>query len=110
MFKKTLPGAAASLLEFNSAGSVRSRAAEILRRSKNPKIDFIALALHGKKIGFEKVITMIDDMVATLKQEQIDDDNKQGYCATQFDQSDDTKKSLERTISDKEAAIATASD
>ena len=30
------------------------------------RIDFIELALHGKKIGFGKVIKMIDAMVATL--------------------------------------------
>merc|ERR1719326_1823015 len=110
MFKKTLPGAAASLLEFNSAGSVRSRAADFLRGSRNPKIDFIALALRGKKIGFEKVITMIDDMVALLKQEQADDSDKKEYCTVQFDSLDDKKKGLERAVSNAEKAIADAKE
>merc|ERR1711924_165009 len=73
-------------------------------------LDFIALAIRGKKIGFEKVIKMIDDMVVTLKTEQTDDDNKKEYCAAQFDQSDDKKKSLERAISDLDTAIADAKD
>jgi len=73
-------------------------------------LDLISLALHGKKIGFEKVIAMIDEMLATLKKEQVDDDEKKTYCAEQFDVSDDQKKSLERKISDTEAAISVSED
>ena len=54
-----------------------------------PELDFIALAIQGKKIGFEKVIGMIDEMVVTLKTEQNDDEHKKEYCAKQFDLSDD---------------------
>ena len=36
------------------------------------KLDFISLAIQGKKVGFEKVI-QIDEMVVTLKKEQADD-------------------------------------
>merc|ERR1719453_1910404 len=68
-------------------------------------MDFISLALRGKKIGFEKVIKMIDDLIGELKQEQVDDDNKKEYCDAQFDQADDKKKSLEKTIADIETAI-----
>merc|ERR1719197_1256204 len=53
---------------------------------------------------------MIDDMVAQLKKEQVDDDNKKQYCAAQFDESDDKKKSLEKSISDTEAAIASTEE
>merc|ERR1719498_2097233 len=53
---------------------------------------------------------MIDEMVATLKTEQNDDDHKKEYCAAQFDQADDKKKALERSISDLETAIADAKD
>merc|ERR1719183_2116902 len=83
-----------------------------MRASKfdRPHLDFIALAVQGKKIGFEKVIGMIDEMVATLKTEQQDDDHKKEYCAEQFDLSDDKKKSLERSISDLETAISEAKD
>merc|ERR1740121_1337127 len=51
---------------------------------------------------------MIDDMVATLKKEQADDDDKKEYCASQFDLTDDKKKTLEKTISDEAAGEATA--
>jgi len=53
---------------------------------------------------------MIDDMIVTLKNEQRDDDKKKQYCAEQFDQADDKKKELERSISDVETVIANAED
>ena len=31
-----------------------------IRVNKSPRLDFIALAIQGKKIGFEKVIKMTD--------------------------------------------------
>jgi len=75
-----------------------------------PQLDFIALAIQGKKIGFGKVIAMIDEMSATLKKEQLDDDHKKEYCAKQFDLADDKQKSLERSVSDLETAIEDAKE
>jgi len=60
--------------------------------------------------GFEKVIKMIDDMVALLKDEQVADDNKKQYCLTEFDTSDDKKKALERKLSQIKSAIETTQD
>merc|ERR1719195_2240049 len=48
---------------------------------------------------------MIDDMVANLKQEQVDDDSKKEYCEKQLDTSEDKKKQLEISLSDSETAI-----
>merc|ERR1719262_1083850 len=53
---------------------------------------------------------MIDEMVGTLKKEQMDDDHKKEYCATQFDFAEDKKKTLERKISTTETAIANAEE
>jgi DNA repair exonuclease SbcCD ATPase subunit len=117
LFKKTLPGASASFVEIRmSAASVRSRARAILQQasaragSGSSMVAFIEYALSGKKIGFEKVIAMIDEMVATLKKEQEDDDSKKEYCSTELDTSDDKKKSLEKHIADTEASIATTEE
>jgi septal ring factor EnvC (AmiA/AmiB activator) len=110
LFKKTLPSASFMQLTVTSA-TVRANALALIRSAQHSAkfdrhhLDFIALAIQGKKIGFEKVITMIDEMVATLKQEQTDDDNKKEYCGVHFDEADDKKKSLEHTISDLETAI-----
>merc|ERR550532_3631542 len=118
LFKKTLPSASASLLQTSTrAATVRARALAAVKlglgRALLPdrtQLDLISLALHGKKIGFEKVIGMIDEMVATLKKEQVDDDNKKEYCQNQLDASDDKKKSLERSVSDEDKSIAITQD
>jgi chromosome segregation ATPase len=94
----------------NSNRDLRLQALNALGKSKSPQLAFVALALQGKKVGFEKVIKMIDEMVATLKQEQLDDDHKKEYCAAQLDMTDDSKKALERKVADEETAIASTED
>merc|ERR1719440_487952 len=74
------------------------------------KLDFILLALDGKKVGFEKVIKLMDAMVVTLKKEQQDDDHKKEYCNAQLDIADDKKKELERLVADQEKTIAEAEE
>jgi len=113
LFKKALPASSFVQLKVSSATTqVRALAAirSAQRITASPRLDFIALAIQGKKIGFEKVIGMIDEMVATLKTEQQDDDHKKEYCAKQFDLADDKKKGLERSIADLETAIADAKE
>lgn len=117
LFKKTLPGSAASFVQVKvDAASARARALTMIRKAQQmgkpgrQHLDFIALALHGKKVGFEKVIGMIDEMVEVLKKEQADDDSKKAYCATEFDTTEDTKKGLELSIQDSETAIAAAEE
>merc|ERR1719163_697440 len=107
LFKKTLPSASASFVQVAvTANALKARALAMIQAPHSARLDFIALALRGKKIGFEGVIKMIDEMVATLAQEQKDDDDKKDYCAAEFDSSDDKKKALERSIADLETAIA----
>jgi len=112
LFKKALPAASASFVQVQvSSTALRARALAAVRSvPRSSQLDFIALAIQGKKIGFEKVIGMIDEMVVTLKTEQDDDDHKKEYCAKQFDLSDDKKKSLERSVSDLETAISDAKE
>ena len=61
---------------------------------------------RGKKVNFGKVLKMIDEMVKVLTAEQQDDDDKKEYCNTAFDLADDKKKSLERSVSNIEKAMA----
>jgi len=117
-----LPSASASFAQVQvNVMSVRARALEMIRkisrgsRTRNrPGLDFMILALSGRKTmsrgGFEKVVKMCDDMVAELKKEQLDDENKKEYCSVQFDQMDDKKKSLERTIDTAAREISKAKD
>jgi len=110
LFKKTLPGASSFVQMDVSSSTSKARALSTIRAAHSPRLDFIALAIQGKKIGFEKVIKMIDEMSATLKTEQQDDDHKKEYCAAQFDKADDKKKGLERSVSDLETSISDAKD
>merc|ERR1719379_941885 len=110
LFKKALPGASSFVQMTAGSSATRARALAAIRKVHSPQLDFIALAIQGKKIGFGKVIGMIDEMVKTLKTEQNDDDHKKEYCAKQFDLSDDKKKGVERSISDLETVIEDAKD
>merc|ERR1719171_2968782 len=107
LFKKTLPSASLLQLKVTSSALRQRALAKILSlRSARPQLNFIALALNGKKIGFGEIIRMIDEMVATLKKEQADDDAKMEYCKQQLDVTDDKLKELGHTLSDHESQIA----
>jgi len=76
-----------------------------MRPGQHRSLDFVLLALRGRKVGFEKVVKLIDGLVATLNTEQEDDEHKKAYCEAQFDSTDDKKKALERSISDTTTVI-----
>merc|ERR1711957_324752 len=78
--------------------------------SNKHRLDFIMLALNGRKAGMGKIVKLIDDLVVVLKKEQNDDNDKREYCNEQFDQADDKKKGLERTIADVETVIAESTE
>merc|ERR1719474_2025089 len=122
LFKKTLPSGSSSFVQLEQTrGMLRDRALGVVRRAwsasdkhHRPGLDFLVLALTGKKAlnqgMFDKVIRMCDDLVAELRQEQQDDIDKKEYCETQFDLADDKKKALERAEKDAENAIAKAKE
>jgi len=115
LFKKTLPGASSFVQVDVTTQAVRTRAIALIqsaRASSNrrPQLDFISLALRGKKIGFEKVLKMIEDLVKELKQDQVNDDGKKEYCNTELDTADDKKKVLEKGVSDLETAIVNSKE
>jgi len=115
LFKKTLPGASSFVQIQVSERSTKARALDIIdglrqHGQRHVQLDFISLALKGKKIGFEKVLKMIDELVSELKQDQINDDSKKEYCAAQFDISDDKKKVLEKSVADLDTSIVDAKD
>jgi len=106
LFKKALPAPGVGLVQVRiSSRDMRDRAVSGLRRARQAgnrqdrtKLDLIMLSLSGRKVSFAKVITMIDQMVAMLKEEQLSDEHKKEYCELQFDESDDKKKELEHTM------------
>jgi len=109
LFKKTLPSP--SLIQTQVSSKVmRKRALAVLQvaqaHSKSPRLDFIALALReGNRGPFDKVIGMIDEMVAILGEEQTTDDDKKAYCEAELDKTEDEKKALERKVDDLGSAL-----
>merc|ERR1719181_243891 len=118
LFKKTLPSP--TLLQMRSERSVREEALTAMQNAakKNPQqFGFIELALQGKKVSFEKVIKMIDDMVVLLGEEQKDDDAQKEWCETEFESSEDKEVDLKHklegvtaSIEDMEGSISTLKD
>jgi len=110
LFKKTLP--TPSLLQFKTSGrAAKARAVAALQQAnqggkpRDYRIDLISLALKGKKVSFDKVLKMVDDMVALLGKEQQDDNDKKEYCNNLIDKTEDNLKELELSVSDLGKAI-----
>merc|ERR1719465_388418 len=95
---------------------MRQRALGALKRSRSsahkadPRLDLIELAMRGGKMGFGKIIKMIDNLVRDLKAEQSVDDDKKQYCLAEFDKAEDKKKELNLDISDLDKAIEDAKE
>eukprot|EP00747_Dinoflagellata_sp_TGD_P163223 gnl/TRDRNA2_/TRDRNA2_181669_c0_seq1.p1 gnl/TRDRNA2_/TRDRNA2_181669_c0~~gnl/TRDRNA2_/TRDRNA2_181669_c0_seq1.p1 ORF type:complete len:708 (+),score=234.10 gnl/TRDRNA2_/TRDRNA2_181669_c0_seq1:65-2125(+) len=112
LFKKTLPGSAASFVQIQvSERAMKTQALAALtngrKNSRHPvKLDFITMAIRGKKGGFDEVIKMIDDMKAEMKTDQADDDEKKEYCEKEFDKAEDEKKELTLNAQDLDTVLA----
>lgn len=106
LFKKTLPGGAASLLQLQvTSASQRRVAIDALRNSKDPRVDLLAVAIRGGKQGFEKIVDLINKLAATLKEEQRGDDEKQAFCEEKFDKTEDQVKVLNNNVADLDTAL-----
>jgi len=113
LFKKTLPGSASSLMQVKSSNmAIRKKVITHLQKLSlnDPRVDFLALALRGGKVGFEKIIQMIDKLTHELKVEQAEDDAKRDYCNTELDKAEDNKKVQQQDKSDLETAIEDAQE
>merc|ERR1719409_762555 len=100
-------------MEADAPASMQQpKAEELLALADTIKIlnddDALEMALRGKQMGFEKVVKLIDNLIAVLKKEQGDDDAKKEYCETEFDTAEDKVKAVSKDIADLEKAIADA--
>jgi hypothetical protein len=105
LFKKTLPSPGDALLQVSAKSSAKAKAQYYLQQASAQAVDgsgatlrLAQLALKGKKPGFEKIVKMMDDMVALLGKEQKDDEAQKEYCEAEFEKSDDEDKELDRKI------------
>merc|ERR1719401_152746 len=117
LFKKTLPSASSSFVQVGvSSRALRQHALNVLKvvrrggKKADPRLDLIEMAMRGGKMGFDKIIKMIDDLVADLKVEQSTDADKKAWCEAELDKSEDKKKGLEQDVADLDKAMADASE
>jgi len=113
LFKKTLPASGSSFVQVEvSSAAVRQNAMHVLKvgRKADPRLDLIEMAMKGGKIGFGKIIKMIDNLVVELKAEQGMDADKKSYCLAELDKSEDKEKGLDLDISDLGKAIEDANE
>jgi len=115
LFKKTLPGSASSLVQVAVTDLVvQKKALSALKSMRvggtDPRVDLLEVALRGGKIGFGKIIKMIDELVVALEKEQAEDDGKKDWCEAELDKTEDSKKGLLQDEADLETAIEDAKE
>merc|ERR1719498_954382 len=113
LFKKTLPGSASSFMQVQvTSASMKKQALAALKsgHKADPRLDLIELAMRGGKLGFGKIIKMIDNLVVDLKADQGVDEDKKAYCLDEFDKAEYKAKELALDISDLDKAIEDAKE
>jgi len=98
-----------------TAKSMQKRALSMLKSAKkhhhkDPRLDFLELALHGGQMGFDAILKMVDELMSVLKREQGSDDTKKAYCEAEFDKYEDISKGLTLDASDLAKAISDAKE
>merc|ERR1719414_2403379 len=104
LFKKTLPAPALIQIQVSSKDMIKGALTALSGNTKDYRVDLISLALKGRKVSFDKVIKMIDDMVVLLGEEQGTDDAKKEECEKNIDETEDKHKQLNVEIADLDKA------
>merc|ERR1719157_273739 len=86
------------------------KTARALTKTADPRLDFLELAMRGGKIGFGKILKMIDNLVVELKAEQGIDSDKKSYCLAEIDKAEDKEKGLTLDVADLGKAIEDAKE
>jgi outer membrane murein-binding lipoprotein Lpp len=110
LFKRTFPTPVLLQIPQSSTELVHEARQILLtsagKRSADPRLELVSMAMRGKKVSFEKVISLVDKMVELLGREQSEDDEKKQYCKQEIGVSEDEKKTLEESISDTSRSFA----
>eukprot|EP00440_Ansanella_granifera_P075767 gb/GFBE01082220.1/.p1 GENE.gb/GFBE01082220.1/~~gb/GFBE01082220.1/.p1 ORF type:complete len:679 (+),score=276.57 gb/GFBE01082220.1/:1-2037(+) len=105
-------GRASALLQVSAnQEQAKAKALEFVNAAKSsgdarPDLNFLALALSGKKVDFNKVLEKIDSMVDLLKKEGKDDSSKKEYCNKEFHKTEVKSKELDQAIKSLTASAA----
>jgi septal ring factor EnvC (AmiA/AmiB activator) len=115
LFKKTLPSAASFVQVAATTRSQQRRVSSILRnlmvRDSKHKANLHLLLLALKSGGgFDKVVQMLDNMIASLEKEQVDDDKKRDWCNEEIHTAEQETKALEGEVADVSTDIEEKED
>jgi len=115
LFKKTLPSGSSFVQVSVTTHSQQRRVSSIIRKmmahdsNHKARLHMMLLALKSGG-GFDKVVEMLDNMVAALEKEQVDDDKKKDWCNVEIHRIEQEVKGLEVEVSDVAADIAEKED
>jgi len=124
VFKKAAPS---SLVQANvgllqrsthrasKAKRAQSMLAHIAAQYKTPSLKLLLYTMNSKlklhsKGGFDKVVTMIDDMVVLLGKQQDEDEKAKEFCEDEFDKAEDEEKAAKTKLGQMEATLAEKTD
>merc|ERR1719331_1435173 len=125
VFKKTTATEkdAVTFLQLGSSSRHRQKQAlRLLQETSEQHPDQPALQLLAKRVasaarqgghskkGFEKIMGLVDKMIALLGKEANDDKIKKEMCEVDLARNDDTKATLENNIKSKTAEVANMKD
>jgi len=117
LFKKTLPSAAVLLQVATSTRAQRRLAVSLLHRllardqGHSAHLKTILLMLNSRMHGgFDEVVKMVDNMVATHGREQTDDDTKKDFCIAELNKAADKETALKGKLSDLDADVSERED
>jgi len=104
-----------SLLQLGSHQDKVREVVALLKAAKakdqsHPELNFLALALSGKKADFSKILEKIDGLVTLLKKEGEDDKSKKEYCNKEFRSVKEKSKTLDSKIKTLTGSVAEKKD
>merc|ERR1719161_1457413 len=97
----------AQTLLATAAGKANDQHLNLLLYTLNSKLK---LGSKGKAQGMEKVIKMIDEMVALLGKDQKDDDEQKVFCEDELEKAGDEESAAKNKKAQLEASIAEVTD
>jgi len=115
LFKKTLPSGSSFVQVSVTTHSQQRRVSSIIRKmmahdsNHKARLHMMLLALKSGG-GFDKVVEMLDNMIAALEKEQADDDKKKDWCNVEIHRIEQEVKGLEVEVSDVAADIEEKED
>lgn len=121
VLKKETSGGSSFLQLQVSSDDMRKEALTLLKAAKHQRdtssgpgkdarLDLLCLALRSKKANFDKVITLVNNMIGLLAKEQAADDTTKERCQKETRKTSAEAKVIQRDLSDIDKAMEEGKD